>query len=105
MMEDLFVSDFTYLQDLYRIVNFEDPTILDGAGARRPFPAERSGRWVRALRDDELWQEIAYLAYHLHWDLDRLLDLEHGDRLRMLQEVGGLNTRAWEGADRGRSFA
>ena len=28
---------------------------------------------------------------------DRLIELEHGDRLRLMQEVGGLNTRAWEG--------
>jgi hypothetical protein len=40
---------------------------------------------------------MAYLAYHLHWDLDRLLGLEHGDRLRLLKEVGSLNERAWEG--------
>jgi hypothetical protein len=44
-----------------------------------------------------LWQEIAYLAYHLHWDLDRLLDLEHGDRIRLLREIGVLNERAWQG--------
>ena len=50
---------------------------------------------------DELWQEIAFLAYHLHWDLDRLLDLEHGDRIRLLREVGGLNERAWQGVQGG----
>ena len=44
-----------------------------------------------------LWQEIAYLAYHLHWPFDTLLDLEHGDRIRLLQEVGTLNERAWQG--------
>jgi hypothetical protein len=44
-----------------------------------------------------LWQEIAYLAYHLHWRLDDLLDLEHGDRVRLLEEVGGLNERFWQG--------
>ena len=26
-------------------------------------------------RQDDLWDELAYLAYHLHWDLDQLLDL------------------------------
>ena len=46
---------------------------------------------------NELWQEISYLAYHFHWDLDRLLDLEHGDRIRLLQEVSDLNERAWQG--------
>jgi hypothetical protein len=45
---------------------------------------------------DVLWQEIAYLAYHLHWSLDQLLDLEHMDRVRMVRAVAGLNERAWE---------
>ncbi|WP_433307631.1 DUF6760 family protein [Actinoplanes sp. CA-030573] len=44
---------------------------------------------------------MAFLAYHLHWDLDRLLDLEHGDRIRLLREVGGLNERAWQGVTGG----
>ena len=45
---------------------------------------------------DELWDEIAYLAYHLHWELDSLLDLEHADRLRLVRSVADLNRRAWE---------
>jgi hypothetical protein len=40
---------------------------------------------------------MTYLAYHLHWDLERLLDLEHGDRIRLVEEVAGLNERAWQG--------
>ena len=46
---------------------------------------------------DALWDEIAYLAYHLDWDLDTLLDLEHADRTRMVRMVASLNERAWEG--------
>ncbi|MGE3619579.1 MAG: DUF6760 family protein [Acidimicrobiia bacterium] len=45
---------------------------------------------------DALWQELAYLAYHLHWDLDTLLDLEHADRGRLVRHVSSLNERAWE---------
>lgn len=45
---------------------------------------------------DALWEEIAYLAYHLHWDLESLLNLEHADRTRLIQSVADLNTRAWE---------
>jgi hypothetical protein len=45
---------------------------------------------------DDLWQEMTYLAYHLHWDFDRLLDLEHTDRIRMVEEVAALNRRVWE---------
>lgn len=45
---------------------------------------------------EALWQEIAYLAYHLHWTVDDLLDLEHLDRVRMIRAVSSLNERAWE---------
>ncbi|MEY2461255.1 MAG: hypothetical protein QOG30_3085 [Acidimicrobiaceae bacterium] len=45
---------------------------------------------------EALWQELAYLAYHLHWDLEKLLDLEHADRARLIRAVSSLNARAWE---------
>jgi hypothetical protein len=45
---------------------------------------------------DAIWQEIAYLAYHLHWPLEDLLDLEHMDRVRMVRAVVALNARAWQ---------
>ncbi|NLF04531.1 MAG: hypothetical protein GX593_05965 [Actinomycetales bacterium] len=45
---------------------------------------------------DALWQEIAYLAYHLHWSIGDLLDLEHLDRVRMVRAVATMNERAWE---------
>jgi hypothetical protein len=45
---------------------------------------------------EAMWQEIIYLAYHLHWDLDALLDLEHEDRVRLVRGVSSLNARAWE---------
>ena len=34
--------------------------------------------------------ETARLAYHLHWPLDTILDLEHRDRRRFLAEADGL---------------
>jgi hypothetical protein len=37
-IESLFVSDFSYLQDLYRIINFQDPSILDALEPGTPFP-------------------------------------------------------------------
>ena len=45
---------------------------------------------------DALWDEVVYLAYHLHWDLEQLLDLEHMDRVRMVRAVASLNERAWQ---------
>lgn len=46
--------------------------------------------------EQALWDELSYLAYHLHWDLEALLDLEHGDRARLVESVATLNERAWK---------
>jgi hypothetical protein len=40
---------------------------------------------------DLLLGETARLAYHLHWSLDTILDLEHADRRRFLDEVSALS--------------
>jgi hypothetical protein len=39
---------------------------------------------------EQLLRETARLAYHLHWPLDTILDLQHSDRLRFLAEVDAL---------------
>jgi len=51
---------------------------------------------MRRYPEEALWDEIAYLAYHLHWNLDSLLDLSHADRARLIRSVAELNDRAWE---------
>jgi hypothetical protein len=51
---------------------------------------------MKRYPEEALWEEISYLAYHLHWDLDVLLDLEHTDRARLIRTVADLNRRAWE---------
>ena len=38
----------------------------------------------------ELLGETARLAYHLHWPLETILDLEHADRRRFLREADTL---------------
>jgi hypothetical protein len=43
---------------------------------------------------EAVWQETAYLAYHLHWSLDEVLGLEHLDRVRMVRAVVNLEERA-----------
>jgi hypothetical protein len=45
---------------------------------------------------DRVWEEVAYVAYYLHWDLDKILDLEHPVRTRVITEVGKIHSRAGE---------
>jgi len=39
---------------------------------------------------EALLGEAARLAYHFHWPLDTILDLEHADRRRFLREADAL---------------
>jgi len=39
---------------------------------------------------DALWDEIGFLAFHLNWSLDDLLDLPHGVRQRLVDQARAL---------------
>jgi hypothetical protein len=45
---------------------------------------------------DRMFEEIAYVAYHFHWALDEILDLEHPLRQRFVEEIGRINRRLAE---------
>jgi hypothetical protein len=45
---------------------------------------------------DRLFEEIAYVAYHFHWSFEEILDLEHGVRRQMIEEIDRLNRRSDE---------
>lgn len=51
---------------------------------------------MKRYPEPALWDEITYLAYHLHWDFERLLDLEHRDRARLIKSISDLNKRSVE---------
>jgi hypothetical protein len=40
---------------------------------------------------DRLHEEVAYIAYHFHWPLADILNLEHADRRRWVEEIGKIN--------------
>jgi hypothetical protein len=38
-----------------------------------------------------LYEEIAFLAYYLHWSLDELMVVDHLERRRWCDEVSSIN--------------
>jgi hypothetical protein len=40
-----------------------------------------------------LYEEVAFVAYHFHWPLETILDLEHQERRRWAQEISSINQR------------
>ena len=45
---------------------------------------------------DRLYEEVAYVAYHFHWSLDEILDMEHPTRQRFVAEIARINQRLSE---------
>jgi hypothetical protein len=40
---------------------------------------------------EELTREVAFIAYHLHWSLDSILDLDHQTRREFIHEISEIN--------------
>jgi hypothetical protein len=47
---------------------------------------------------EQLFEEVAYLAYYFHWPYDQIMQLEHAERRRWVAELASMNTRINEGA-------
>jgi len=47
-----------------------------------------------------LHEEVAYVAYHFHWSLDEILNLEHPQRKRWVEEIAKINRRLNSGGQR-----
>ncbi|MFI0815884.1 DUF6760 family protein [Streptomyces sp. NPDC021098] len=43
---------------------------------------------------ERIHEEVAYLAYHFHWGMGDILDLEHRDRSRYVEQATALVARA-----------
>jgi hypothetical protein len=41
----------------------------------------------------QLYEEMAFIAYHFHWPHDELMTLEHAERRRWCREISNINLR------------
>ncbi|MFV1950664.1 MAG: DUF6760 family protein [Nitrospinota bacterium] len=42
---------------------------------------------------DRLYEEVAFLAYHFHWDYPTLMNIEHRERQRWCEEASKINQK------------
>ncbi|WP_326533844.1 DUF6760 family protein [Pseudorhodoferax sp.] len=47
----------------------------------------------------QLYEEVAYVAYHFHWPHAQLMDLDHLERRQWVRQIAELNRRANAAAD------
>jgi len=64
-------------------------------GVRAPVRGGYGGRGggIVGYPLERLHEEVAYIAYHFHWPLDEIMNLEHRDRRRWVEEIAKINTR------------
>ena len=42
---------------------------------------------------ESLYEEVAFIAYHFHWPLDDVLNMEHAERHKWVEEISKINRR------------
>jgi hypothetical protein len=42
---------------------------------------------------EELYEEVAFIAYYLHWPHEQIMSLEHSERRRWVAEVSKINQK------------
>ena len=41
----------------------------------------------------QLYEEMAFIAFHFHWSREELMGLEHAERRRWCREISAVNRR------------
>jgi hypothetical protein len=42
---------------------------------------------------DRLYEEVAFIAYHFHWSFEEILNMEHGERQKWVEEISKINRK------------
>ena len=40
---------------------------------------------------DRLYEEVAFIAYHFHWSHEEIMQMEHRERQRWVEEISKIN--------------
>ena len=40
---------------------------------------------------DRLYEEVAFIAYHFHWSHEDIMNMEHRERQRWVEEISRIN--------------
>ena len=42
---------------------------------------------------ERIHEEVAFLAYHFHWDYETIMNMEHRERLTWCEEISKINKK------------
>jgi hypothetical protein len=55
------------------------------------FRRTRTSGGVISYPSKQLYEEVAFIAYHFHWQRDDILDLDHANRQLWVAEINKIN--------------
>ena len=58
---------------------------------RSIFRRTRISGGVISYPSKQLYEEVAFIAYHFHWQRDDILDLDHANRQLWVAEINKIN--------------
>jgi len=72
-------------------------TVVEDDGAAPVLWRQLGREWKPAGYDEEeMMEEAAFIAYHVHWPLDAILSMEHLERRRWTEMISQMNQQANE---------
>ncbi len=42
---------------------------------------------------DKIYEEVAFIAYHFHWGIEEIMNLDHQERKKWCSEISEINRR------------
>ena len=42
---------------------------------------------------DRIYEEVAFIAYYFHWQIEEVMNLEHSERRRWCKEISRINNK------------
>ncbi|AGB49816.1 hypothetical protein Metho_1622 [Methanomethylovorans hollandica DSM 15978] len=51
---------------------------------------------MKGYPPERIYEEVAFIAYHFHWSLEEIINMEHQDRHRWCEEISRINQRMSE---------
>jgi len=57
---------------------------------------DRSPGGITGYPLDQIYKEVAFIAYYFHWGYDEISNIPHGERKRWCEEISDINKKLSE---------
>lgn len=96
VVEKLFARDLSFLNDMYERLNGIDERQIEAVcpecGCKHQVALNFTQGGISVYPQDELFREITFIAYYLHWPQEEIWELTHEYRRRYCAEISDIHS-------------